>query len=109
MTKKLKNRINKITSQIVSKYKPEKVILFGSAARGRYSENSDLDFFIVKHTNRRFHQRYTEAKKHLGNTPYKTSIDLVVWTPEEFKKGKMENRFFLEQVLKEGKVLYEKK
>lgn len=108
MTKKLKKRIDKITNQIVAKYKPEKVILFGSAARGDYSKDSDFDLFIVKDTQRKFYERYTEAKKHLGDLVYKCAVDIVVWTPKEFNKGKIENRFFLEQVLKEGKVLYEK-
>jgi len=40
--------INYITRQIIEKYKPEKIILFGSAARGELNLNSDADFLIIK-------------------------------------------------------------
>jgi len=41
-------QIESITAQIIKKYKPEKIILFGSAARGEISADSDADFLIVK-------------------------------------------------------------
>lgn len=37
-----------ITQQIIEKYKPEKIILFGSAARGEWTPDSDADFLIIK-------------------------------------------------------------
>lgn len=37
--------IQNISGQIIRKYKPQKIILFGSAARGEYVNRSDLDFF----------------------------------------------------------------
>lgn len=40
--------IEHITTQIVEKYKPEKVILFGSAARGEAGYDSDADFLVIK-------------------------------------------------------------
>jgi len=40
--------IKNITDQIVKKYKPQKIILFGSAARGEFGPDSDLDFLIIK-------------------------------------------------------------
>lgn len=49
MTKKqLKQEIKNITRQIIEKYRPERVILFGSAVRGNFDEHSDLDFLIIK-------------------------------------------------------------
>lgn len=40
--------IKKITGQIVEKYKPEKIILFGSWAYGKPKENSDIDLMVIK-------------------------------------------------------------
>ncbi|NWG04904.1 MAG: nucleotidyltransferase domain-containing protein [Syntrophaceae bacterium] len=40
--------IENITHQIIEKYKPEKINLFGSAARGGRDLNSDSDFLIIK-------------------------------------------------------------
>ena len=47
----IENRqINDIVSRIANYYKPEKIILFGSYARGNFNDNSDLDFILVKDT-----------------------------------------------------------
>jgi len=40
--------IESITIQIIEKYEPEKIILFGSAARGESGSDSDADFLIIK-------------------------------------------------------------
>ncbi|MBU2578062.1 nucleotidyltransferase domain-containing protein [Patescibacteria group bacterium] len=37
-----------IVKQIINKYRPLKIILFGSAARGEYEQVNDLDFIIIK-------------------------------------------------------------
>jgi uncharacterized protein len=47
-TTDIEKEIEYITRQIVQKYQPQKIILFGSAAGGAFSKNSDLDFFIIK-------------------------------------------------------------
>ena len=39
--------IQEITNRIVEFYRPERVYLFGSAARGDYGPDSDLDFCVV--------------------------------------------------------------
>jgi predicted nucleotidyltransferase len=41
-------KIKDITQQIIDKYKSEKIILFGSAARGETDSDSDADFLIIK-------------------------------------------------------------
>lgn len=105
MTKKLKKRIDKITNQIVAKYKPEKVILFGSAATGKFEKHSDVDLFIIKDDSRRFVDRIGDV---LSTFEHNLPVDVVVYTPSEVKKAREENRIFLEQVLNFGKVLYEK-
>jgi len=42
----LPSEIVSITAQLIEKYKPEKIILFGSAARGDTNPDSDADFLI---------------------------------------------------------------
>ena len=44
----VEKEIKDITDQIVAKYDPEKIILFGSAARGNFTPDSDLDLLIIK-------------------------------------------------------------
>ncbi len=40
--------INYIVEKIVREIQPEKIILFGSYARGDFERDSDLDLFIIK-------------------------------------------------------------
>jgi len=51
---KNQKEIKKITKQIVEKYKPEKIIIFGSFAWGKPSKDSDVDLFIIKNTKNPF-------------------------------------------------------
>jgi uncharacterized protein len=48
-----KEEIHKVVDKIVSEFDPEKVILFGSYAWGRPTEESDFDLFILKKTSER--------------------------------------------------------
>ena len=48
MTDYFKKEIENITRQIIEKYKPEKIILFGSAVQGTMTRDSDVDFLIIK-------------------------------------------------------------
>jgi predicted nucleotidyltransferase len=48
MESDVSREIRNITPQIIEKYKPEKIILFGSAARGETTLDSDVDFLIIK-------------------------------------------------------------
>lgn len=96
--------VKNITNQIVRKYKPEKIILFGSAARGEFNpEKSDLDFFVVKDDKRDFHNRmvtlYRLVKKNLP-------ADFLVYTQEELDSKLTLGDPFITSIIKEGKVLY---
>jgi len=99
-----KNEADRITKILVEKYKPEKVILFGSVARGEETKDSDLDLFVVKNTKRNYFDRLTEAGKFIKTD---RDVDLIVYTPQEFDKALKEKRVFINQVLKYGKTLYD--
>src|SRR6266849_4692755 len=86
-----------IVETILRDYGPvEKIILFGSAARGDADEYSDLDLIIVKETNQRFVRRCVEA-------PYfRVPSDIFVYTPEEFERMRENENPFLESALETG-------
>ena len=90
----------------LKEYQPEKVILFGSAARGDTDPLSDLDVVIIKRTHEGFVQRGIEAARLVRCEV--APIDLFVYTPEEFQRMLEDENPFIEKVLSEGKVLYEK-
>lgn len=107
MTKKqIEKEVDKIKKQVAKNYKPEKVILFGSVARGDYSEDSDIDMLIVKQTSER---RIDRIKRVLLSVDYSLPFEPLVYTPSELKERQRLGDHFILQALKEGKVLYEQK
>jgi predicted nucleotidyltransferase len=96
--------IQNITYQIIEKYKPEKIILFGSAARGERNLYSDGDFLIIKKETPLYGaDRIRELSRIIDR---KIPLDLLIYRPEEFKKRLKMGDPFLKSILKEGKVLY---
>ena len=100
------NKVDQVV-ECLKLYNPEKIIIFGSYVRGEMDEYSDLDFVVIKKTKRRFMERLIEVAKLIPNDLGK--VDVFVYTPEEFKKMREGENPFIGQVLKEGKLLYEKK
>ena len=96
--------IEDITAQIIKKYNPTKIILFGSAARGELGSDSDADFLIIKEDTPLYGaDRIRELNRLLErNIP----LDLLIYRPEEFEKRMKMGDPFLKAILKEGKVLY---
>ncbi len=96
--------IESITLQIIEKYKPTKIILFGSAARGQFDAESDADFLIIKKDTPFYGaDRIRELSRMIER---KIPVDLLVYKPEEFEKRLELGDPFLKAILKEGKVLY---
>ncbi|NUM72881.1 nucleotidyltransferase domain-containing protein [candidate division KSB1 bacterium] len=100
-------RLYEITSRIVSNYQPQKVVLFGSYAKGKATQGSDLDLLIVKETATPRYKRGREVRKSLRGL--KTSIDLLVYTPDEIERWRHVKNAFITTILRTGKVLYERK
>jgi uncharacterized protein len=83
----------------------EKVILYGSYARGDFHEDSDVDLLIVKDTNERFVERISTA---LGITGARIPIEPIVYTPAELSQMRSRGSGLLADAEREGKVLYER-
>ncbi len=96
--------IDRVVSGLMA-YKPEKIILFGSMARGDADEYSDIDLIVIKDTKQRFVRRLVEITAFL---PLDTAVDVLVYTPKELEAMLAEGNPFIEHALNEGKVLYEK-
>ncbi|HBT19929.1 MAG TPA: nucleotidyltransferase domain-containing protein [Peptococcaceae bacterium] len=82
----------------------EKIILFGSLARGDVGRESDIDLLIVKKTNKRFLDRLDEFYSRIQP---RVAVDVLVYTPEELE-SLAETRRFVKEILAEGVVVYEK-
>lgn len=103
MTKQLKREIDSMVEQLVANYQPERVILFGSAARGEATDESDVDLLVIKETDKAFYDRMVEARRGVRAN---RAMDLVVYTPQEFDKAQAERRLFVRHILKYGKTVY---
>jgi len=100
--------INYIVEKIVQGIKPEKIILFGSYARGDFNQSSDLDLFIIKDDEAP--NRMIRRKVDALLRGRKFAVDLLVRKPEEVEWNfKAQNPFYLHHIFQNGKVLYEKK
>jgi len=105
MEEYVRAQIERLKRRIVEDYEPEKIILFGSLARGDYHELSDIDMIIIKRTRKRFLDRIGDVLL-LNDTDM--HLECFVYTPEEFSKMIEEENPFIEEALKSGVVLYEK-
>lgn len=102
-TNQIQDQIDSIKNQLIQKYKPEKIILFGSGAAGQMSPDSDLDFFIVKDDKKPKHDRMVEVYRLVDKD---IAADFLVYTPEELATRVKMGDPFVKSVLSEGKVLY---
>jgi predicted nucleotidyltransferase len=106
----MRTKLKKIEKQIIEAlkpYNPEKILLFGSRAGKKFKRDSDFDLLLVKETKKPPSERILEARLHLLKINF--PFDVLVMTPKEIKKRLKMGDFFIEEILKKGKVLYEAK
>lgn len=99
-----KSVIRSLSRRIAEQFKPQKIILFGSYARGNPRPESDVDLLIIMDTSLKERQQSLQIRRSLGVL---FGLDLIVRTPKRLSQRLKMGDSFLEDVLKEGKVLYE--
>jgi predicted nucleotidyltransferase len=98
-------QIRELTRRIERQFHPERVVLFGSYSQGTATENSDVDLLVVTRTNLTPSERYGAIRK--LTTDFPASFDIVVKTPEEYKRWRSVVNNIVYFADKYGKVLYE--
>ncbi|MFZ1239525.1 MAG: nucleotidyltransferase domain-containing protein [Anaerolineae bacterium] len=84
---------------------PQKIILFGSRARGDARPDSDYDLLLIEPSDQSRYRRAARDRRALvGLAPAK---DILVWTPEEVAEWREVPNAFITAALSEGVVLYE--
>jgi len=96
--------IRRFARQVAERFKPDKIILFGSYAYGQPHEDSDVDVLVVMPARNELDQAF---KIRLA-VPAPFPMDLLVRTPKEMKWRLEEGESFLSEVMSKGKILYEK-
>ncbi len=106
MTKRLlKRKIIQVVGQIVNKFNPEKIILFGSAAWGDFTNDSDLDLLIIKSKvpRREIDRQYMIDRLIERNG---IALDLLVYKPEEVDERIKLGDHFMAEIIDKGRVVY---
>ena len=95
--------IRDIVRRIVETVAPEKIILFGSAARGEMGPDSDVDLLVVKSG---VHRRELAARLYRELADLPVPKDILVATPEDLDRHRDTIGFIIRPALREGRVVY---
>ncbi len=96
--------LDEIVRRIVEAAEPEKIILFGSAARGDARPDSDLDFLVVKAG---AHRRKLGVKIRRSLYGIRVPIDVIVATPEDLERYGNSPGLVFKPALTEGLVVFD--
>jgi predicted nucleotidyltransferase len=99
--------IGQIIDIIVSKVSPDKVILFGSYARGDYRKDSDIDILIVKKNLKNEREITNILYMEFLDKKIRIPIDLIAIDYDKYNKLNDDIGYIYKTIKREGKVLYE--
>lgn len=101
--------IDRMTRQIVRTVDPQKIVLFGSRARGEDNERSDVDLLVVEREpfgpNRSRRREAARIWRCLSG--FRVPKDILVYSVSELGQWKDSGHHVIAKALREGKVLYE--
>ena len=100
------HQIDEMVRRIVTSFSPEKVILFGSHARGEAGADSDVDLLVVLSGPLKRREKRLAIRTALHGMG--TAKDVVVVTPEEMDAQKDLAGSIVRPALLEGRVLYDR-
>ncbi len=92
--------------RIVEVADPERIILFGSGARGELRPTSDLDLLVIKGGEYDYHQLISAIYRALARI--EPEVEVVLVTPEQAERYRDSSCLVIHPALKEGKVIYER-
>ena len=95
--------LDEIIRRVVDVARPEKIVLFGSAARGEMNRHSDVDLLIIK--------KGADALELMGEIYMNldgvgAAVDAVVVTPDDVERYKDSHAVIIKPALQEGRVVY---
>ncbi|MCU0784978.1 MAG: nucleotidyltransferase domain-containing protein [Verrucomicrobia bacterium] len=100
-----RRQIRKFAEAVAQTFRPHKIILFGSYAYGKPTEDSDVDLLIVMNRTRVRGERMSVRIRR--RIPAGFPLDLLVRTPKFIAQRMAWEDCFTQEILTKGKVLYE--
>jgi predicted nucleotidyltransferase len=108
---------NTVLNNLVQSLKssdPYKIILFGSYAKGNPNENSDIDLMVILDNNHvaQTYKERSDKKNYIRNLVLEINrempLDILVYSKEELKLIKKHGNYFIDEIEKTGRIIYEK-
>ena len=93
-----------LAERIAQEFHPERIILFGSSARGGDTADSDVDLLVIMPTEG---SSLLKAAEIMERICPRIPVDLIVRDPKDVQRRLESNDFFLREVIDQGKILYE--
>ena len=100
-----RTKIKTFCDSVAKQFRPQKIILFGSYAYGKPTEDSDVDLLVIMGRTRHRGERMSLRIRHA--VPAGFPMDLLVRTPGFISKRMTWGDPFTQEILTKGKVLYE--
>jgi predicted nucleotidyltransferase len=97
--------LQKVKDRLVNGFHPQRIILFGSQARGTADDRSDVDILVICPLEGKRRQLMLEMDRSLRGL--NLARDIVILTPEEFERDRHIPGTIARPAWREGKVLYE--
>ncbi len=97
----------KAVRRIARALRPQKIILFGSYAYGNPTPDSDVDLLVVMETKASSADRSWAVSCLLIPRPF--PVDILVRTPREIARALRGGDFFIDEIMSQGQVLYERR
>ena len=96
-----------IVKRVVEAADPEKIVLFGSAAREEMGPDSDYDFLVIKGGKFDYWRLMTKIHRHLRGKG--APVDIVLVSAADAERYRDTHCLVICPALKEGKVVYDSK
>ena len=97
--------VQEIVRRVLTVARPDKIILFGSAATGQMTRDSDIDLLIVQPEIRDRREEYLRVRRALGDIPH--PVDILFITTQWFEESKDVVGGIAYPASKHGKVIYD--
>ncbi len=97
--------LDEVVRRVLTVARPERIILFGSAATGQMTEDSDLDLLVVEPEPADTRARSVRIRRALGDVRY--PVDVIVMSSARFEETKNLIGGIAYPARKYGRVLYE--
>ena len=90
--------------RLAREFRPQRIVLFGSHARGQARKNSDVDLLVVLPFRGRSARKSADIQMRLRPT---FPLDLLVRTPAQIRRRLAQGDSFLLEVMEKGRILHE--